>query len=119
VAPSNGLGAPSESWGLGPWKVEPMMIASGHGRSHPFSLATPSDSSGERAFSGNVSGGSRSVPDLVRPARFHLGLAHQQRDEFCWVVDTKDVGLASHDPEIPRGKVGEIASCACQVPAEE
>jgi hypothetical protein len=31
----------------------------------------------------------------------------------------RDVGLASHDPEIPRGKVGEIASCACQVPAEE
>jgi hypothetical protein len=119
VAPSNGLGAPSESWGLGPWKVEPMMIASGHGRSYPFSLATPSDSSGERAFSGNVSGGSRSIPDLARPARFRLGLARQHRDEFCWVFDTKDVGLASHDPKIPRRKGCEIAIGACQVSAEE
>src|SRR5882757_7959852 len=96
-----------------------MMVASGMDGRTPFSLSTPSDSSSERAFSENVSGGSRSIPDLARPARFRLGLAHQHRDEFCWVVDTKDIGLASHDPEIPRSKVCKIAAGACQVSAEE
>ena len=109
---------PQRIIGLGPWTVELMIVTSGHDGRRLFDEQCRRIRA-KRAFSGSVSDGLHSIPDLARPARFRLGLAHQHRHEFCWIFDTKDIGLAPHNPEIPRGKVGEIATCAGQVKAKE